>query len=94
MAEKMVGVVQYGIVKVAGMCIEESGLVAQRRHNLGMTVPNDRYIVVRVQILAARRIVQPDTSAAHNMKGLPVKEAIGWPQKSSPSGNAIFEVPR
>lgn len=76
-AQQPLGIVQDRFVQIARMGIELAGLVGERRHDMGVAMPDRSDVVVDVEIGAAFRIVEPDAFAADHMHRIGIEQPIG-----------------
>ena len=64
-------------MKIAGVRIKGTGLLADRIDHVRMAVTHVSHIVVHVEVFPAIGIEQPDAFTAHKMQWLIVKQPIG-----------------
>ena len=60
--------------EIPGMSVQNSRLPCQRIDNIGMAMPDNGHIVIRVEVSTPLRVIHPDTFRSDDMQRLVIEE--------------------
>jgi hypothetical protein len=89
--QQLLGVIEYGLVQIARMRVEEGRLSRDRLDDVRVAVPDGRHIIISIQIAIAGGIVEPNAFAAYELHRLLVEQPIGRPEQPVPAGDDVLD---